>query len=77
MTKPRQQDVADATREVSTAFTGTPTRPIKTMAELQAWVDAADAWTYEENARRIAAAEKWKAEQIQRLYHEPFGVFGI
>ncbi len=77
MTEPTPQDVTGATREVSPAFTGSPTRPIKTLAELQAWVTAADVWIEGENARRSEAAEKWIAEQTEALIHKPFGVLGL
>jgi hypothetical protein len=68
MTQPNATERAAAQREVSEPF-ATPEPPIRTIAELKAWVDACN--VHDEKAAQ------WKAEQLRALVHKPFGVFDI
>ena len=64
--------VAPAVQEAEAAFLrilGTPARPIRTLTELQAWVDA--------TAPAQAAAERRREELIQEFYSKPSAVLGF
>lgn len=69
MTQERSQDITAATREMSEPLLGSPERPIRTMAELQAWVDA--------TAPAQAAAERRREELIQEFFRKPSEVLGF